>query len=354
VLSLEDFRDLLDGLKNPAPQPVMQKQAVQQPAPQPVVPASAPSAQVQPKQQRAENVSMPKYTQQSSPQASIPPQNVAVAGDGVNAVARQVQTPPPANRQNVPIQQNQGASGEKPISMFYLLQHYNKENAAKYKAQQAAKKAQKGSADSKTKKSTPQTAKTNAGFAVPAQGSRQPGFEVPGRSAQAPVPQSDPQNPAPTPVYQPSVPQPQQYQQPITTAASAGAQQSAMPLNFGETTVLGGAIGETTVLGVAVESAKANPHLVRSKNNEKIPLNKPVFRIGKERSYVDYFIGDNTAISRSHANIVTRDGAYFVVDTNSTNHTFVNGMMIQSNVETAIANGDTIRLANEDFEFKLY
>lgn len=37
------------------------------------------------------------------------------------------------------------------------------------------------------------------------------------------------------------------------------------------------------------------------KNNEKIKLVKPVFRIGKEKSYVDYFIGDNTTVSRSHA-----------------------------------------------------
>ena len=69
---------------------------------------------------------------------------------------------------------------------------------------------------------------------------------------------------------------------------------------------------------------------------------------------MDYFIGDNTAISRSHANIVSRDGEYFVVDTNSTNHTYVNGGMIQSNVETKLSHGSKIRLANEDFEFKLY
>ena len=128
------------------------------------------------------------------------------------------------------------------------------------------------------------------------------------------------------------------------------------PTDFGETTVLGGgAIGETTVLTAAQNPAKAiTPYLIRTKNNEKISLNKPVFRVGKERSYVDYFIGDNTAISRSHANIITRDGEYFVVDTNSTNHTFVNGVMIQSNVETPIAHGDKIRMANEDFEFRLY
>ena len=126
-------------------------------------------------------------------------------------------------------------------------------------------------------------------------------------------------------------------------------------MNFGETTVLGsgGGIGETTVLG-ATSAVQVKPHLSRTKNNEKILLDKPVFRIGKERSYVDHFIGDNAAISRSHANIISRDGEYFVVDTNSTNHTYVNGQMIQSNVETKIAHGAKIKLANEDFEFRLY
>ena len=67
-----------------------------------------------------------------------------------------------------------------------------------------------------------------------------------------------------------------------------------------------------------------------------------------------YFFGDNTAISRSHVNIVTRGDEYYVLDTNSTNHTFVNGEMIQSNVEIQISHGDKIRLANDEFEFKLY
>lgn len=132
-------------------------------------------------------------------------------------------------------------------------------------------------------------------------------------------------------------------------------QPTGMPANFGETTVLSVAgCGETTVLGVAPTRQEIIPYLIRRKNNEKIILNKPVFRVGKERSYVDYFIGDNTAISRSHANIITREGSYFVVDTNSTNHTFVNGNMLNSNEEVQINHGDSIRFANEDFEFKLY
>lgn len=69
---------------------------------------------------------------------------------------------------------------------------------------------------------------------------------------------------------------------------------------------------------------------------------------------MDYFVADNTAVSRSHANIISREGEFFIVDTNSKNHTYVNGTMIQSNAETKIVHGDKIRLANEDFEFKLY
>ena len=69
---------------------------------------------------------------------------------------------------------------------------------------------------------------------------------------------------------------------------------------------------------------------------------------------MDYFIGDNPAISRSHANILSRDGEYYIVDTNSTNHTFVNGEMIQSNVETKLTHGTRVTLANEDFEFRTF
>ena len=122
--------------------------------------------------------------------------------------------------------------------------------------------------------------------------------------------------------------------------------------DFGETTVLGGGMGETTVLSeVHMQGNENMPYLIREKNSEKIPLSKPVFRIGKEKSYVDYFIGDNTAVSRSHANIITREGRCFILDTNSTNHTYVNGVMIRSNEEVVLSEGDKIRLANEEFVF---
>ena len=99
---------------------------------------------------------------------------------------------------------------------------------------------------------------------------------------------------------------------------------------------------------------QTQPYIIRLKTNERITITKPVFRIGKEKSYVDYFISDNSAISRSHANIVIRDGKYYIVDTQSTNHTYINGQIVASNVENEITNGMKFRLANEDFEFRMY
>ena len=203
----------------------------------------------------------------------------------------------------------------------------------------------------------------NQEFAIPGQAPQSMSKSVPSQQNQQFMPkpapsqqmpkasqmsvQSNPTQPKPVfpksaTVANPSVPQNILQQMPVTG-------------NFGETTVLGVgmAAGETTVLGAA-QAQIVSPYLLRLKNNERIQLSKPVFRIGKERSYVDYFISDNTAVSRSHANILIKGTEFYIVDTNSTNHTYVNGNMIQSNVETKLEHGSKVRLANEEFEFFMY
>lgn len=127
--------------------------------------------------------------------------------------------------------------------------------------------------------------------------------------------------------------------------------------DFGETTILGdGAdFSGTTVLSeqeTSIEPTHIIPYLIRLKNNERILINKPRYRLGKEKSYVDYFIGDNAAVSRSHADIVTNGEEYSVIDMNSTNHTYINNQMIQSGVEVKLNDGDKVKLGNEEFEFK--
>lgn len=296
------------------------------------------------------------------------------------------------NRINNNVQMGTNISGtyvettsEKQMSMFGLLTHYSKENKQIYERQKAQRKAQKEAEKNGAAMPGQNMKASNASFAIPGQPPQQ--RQQPAQAQPQPVMPQQPQQQFAQPqrqFTQSNQPQRQFAQpQPMPQAQQKPAQQvqpqpvqnqntntgmtgnpSVPPQilenmtkagNFGETTVLGvgSEAGETTVLGTS-QAQIIKPYLLRIKNNERIELNKPVFRIGKERSYVDYFVSDNTAVSRSHANIINKDNEFYIVDTNSTNHTYVNGSMIQSNVVTKIEHGTKIRLANEDFEFFMY
>lgn len=296
------------------------------------------------------------------------------------------------NRINNNVQMGTNISGtyvettsEKQMSMFGLLTHYSKENKQIYERQKAQRKAQKEAEKNGVAMPGQNVKASNASFAIPGQPPQQrpqpaqaqpqnvmpqqpqQQFVQPQRQfTQSNQPQRQFAQPQPMPQAQQKPVQqvqPQPVQNQNTNTGMTGnpsvppqiLENMTKTGNFGETTVLGvgSEAGETTVLG-ASQAQIIKPYLLRIKNNERIELNKPVFRIGKERSYVDYFVSDNTAVSRSHANIINKDNEFYIVDTNSTNHTYVNGSMIQSNVETKIEHGTKIRLANEDFEFFMY
>lgn len=294
------------------------------------------------------------------------------------------------NRINNNVQMGTNISGtyvettsEKQMSMFGLLTHYSKENKQIYERQKAQRKVQKEAEKNGAAMPGQNVKPSNVSFAIPGQPPQQrpqpaqPQTVMPQQPQQQfaqPQRQFTQSNQSQRQFAQPQ-PMPQAQQKPVqqvqpqpvqnqNTNTGMTGNPSVPPQilenmtkagNFGETTVLGvgSEAGETTVLG-ASQAQIIKPYLLRIKNNERIELNKPVFRIGKERSYVDYFVSDNTAVSRSHANIINKDNDFYIVDTNSTNHTYVNGSMIQSNVETKIEHGTKIRLANEDFEFFMY
>jgi len=119
------------------------------------------------------------------------------------------------------------------------------------------------------------------------------------------------------------------------------------------TTVLGADSGGTTVLGSDELETPNFPYLIREKNQEKILIDKPSFRIGKEKKYSDYFVSDNNAVSRSHADIITREKRYYIIDLNSTNKTYIDGRAIPIEKEIEIFSDTKIRLANEDFVFRI-
>lgn len=77
------------------------------------------------------------------------------------------------------------------------------------------------------------------------------------------------------------------------------------------------------------------------------------FRIGKEAGQVDYCIGDNPTISRSHAEIVTQEGVWLIRDLGSTNKTYLNGVLLPPHQLHPLENGAALRLANEEFTFTL-
>ncbi len=264
----------------------------------------------------------------------------------------------------VPMGNTQQGDNKK-VSMLNLLMHYSKENKELYKQQKQSKKSSKNTSNVDEKQKAKKKEKSTIGLDKKKYyGSSN--FAIPGVNQQKEIPntatsvgnnkleRTDVNGYTVRPSVQ-SDKEKSSQSAPIIQPKSTYATVSA---NFGETVVLNQSAGngETTVLGAgAVQTPmQKQPYLVRLKNRERILLDKPVFRIGKEKSYVDYFISDNTAISRSHANIINKDEKFFVVDTNSTNHTFVNGEMIQSGAEIEILHGTKIQLANEEFEFKIY
>ena len=94
-----------------------------------------------------------------------------------------------------------------------------------------------------------------------------------------------------------------------------------------------------------------HPYLIREKTKEQVLINQPLFRIGKEPSYCQYIVTDNNAVSRNHADIVSKNGGYFIIDNKSTNGTFVNDQLIPVHTEVKILSGVKLTLADEDFIF---
>lgn len=91
--------------------------------------------------------------------------------------------------------------------------------------------------------------------------------------------------------------------------------------------------------------------LIRATTKEVVVVDKPIFKIGAEANAVDFCVSGNKSVSRVHASILTKEGNCYLIDHASTNHTFLNGMLLSSNVETLLKDGDVIRLANEEFIF---
>ncbi|MDE5863195.1 MAG: FHA domain-containing protein [Lachnospiraceae bacterium] len=98
---------------------------------------------------------------------------------------------------------------------------------------------------------------------------------------------------------------------------------------------------------------KVNPYLVRVNTEERIMITKQTFKMGKASMGVDYTVKGNGAVSRVHAIITNKDGEYFVRDNKSTNHTYVNGKILNDGDNEPLTHDSKIMLGDEEFIFKL-
>lgn len=300
ALSLVDFKALVDKLasgreERPAADPVDQannytadmNETVPPPRSEPVVPASPVST--------------------TPPRVEIPPRKEERSASNLKFGP------------NGPRYETAGKSApaqdEKKMSMWYLLQHFSKENLELYKAQKDAPGAPGPAKEEKKKK------KGN-------DASGGPGFSIPGASPRFEIP-ADPGKPAPVVPEAPRKPE---------------APQAREMVRFG---------GADEGSDQTVINAEVGPCLVRTKTGEVIELNKALFRIGRERRSVDYAITGNPSISKKHVEVRFQAGVFHVRDEDSLNHTFVNGKRIAKNTWVSIKTGDILKLSNEEFECKL-
>ncbi len=116
--------------------------------------------------------------------------------------------------------------------------------------------------------------------------------------------------------------------------------------------ILSQTVGVTGILKGA-DLPKANPYLIRVNTEERIMITKQNFKVGKASMGVDYAVRGNSAVSRIHAIITSKDDVYYVKDNKSTNHTFVNGKMLGEGESELLTHDCKIVLADEEFVFKL-
>ena len=102
----------------------------------------------------------------------------------------------------------------------------------------------------------------------------------------------------------------------------------------GTTLLVEGDEGGTTLLvedeeeGTTLLQQEAFPIFERKNTGESVEINKNIFTIGKENES-DFIVSNNKAISRRHAVIEKINGNYYLTDKKSTNHTYLNGEILE-------------------------
>ncbi len=82
----------------------------------------------------------------------------------------------------------------------------------------------------------------------------------------------------------------------------------------------------------------------------EITVDRDEFVLGRKQGVADGVISFNRMIGRAHCKILKGHDNYAIVDLGSANGTYINGIRLQPNQPYPVKDGDTIRLANSEFQ----
>jgi pSer/pThr/pTyr-binding forkhead associated (FHA) protein len=110
--------------------------------------------------------------------------------------------------------------------------------------------------------------------------------------------------------------------------------------------------GEDTLLQ-SVSIHEQRVYITRVKNQQKMEIAKPMFKIGRSADSADFYVAGNGMVGREHAFIIKDGGSVYIKDNNSKNHTYVNDVMVTAGEKVELKNQDIIRIADEAFEISI-
>lgn len=198
------------------------------------------------------------------------------------------------------------------LSLFWLLQHYNKENAAAYKKQQEKKKAEKK--EKKQRKGILKAEGDNQENAIKKKINAGQGPALSDRNA--------------------------------VQMKNGSADKED---HFGTTVI----VDREHRPGLTEVQAPVRAELECVGFGKTVPLQKVSFVIGRSPQEVDLCIADNKTVGRRHAAISYRDGWYYITDLKSLNHVYLDEKQILPETETQLYDRARIMLGNEVFVFHM-
>lgn len=149
-----------------------------------------------------------------------------------------------------------------------------------------------------------------------------------------------------SPAQRVTVPDERTYRPPVV--------QTPPVVNQNATSVLGVEQGGTVLLSAGpqqISQPQPKFYLTRLRTGERVEINGSPFLVGTESGVVNYLVTGNAAVSRRHAQFLIQNGECQISDQKSTNKTYVNDCALTPFVPQQLADGDKVRLGNDEFLF---